>query len=90
MRFTCAGGPWRSVELRHLAEQMMANAVAVSHGPAVAELLTRVSQNANLPVKKIAREVAAERSHHKTRAVKEVRRCGHATNGQRQTRRSKG
>ena len=37
MRFTCAGGPWRSVELRHLAEQMMANAVAVSHDPAVAE-----------------------------------------------------
>ena len=37
MRFTCAGGPWRSVELRHLAEQMMANPVAVSHDPAVAE-----------------------------------------------------
>jgi len=37
MRFTCAGGPWRSVELRHLAERMMADPVAVSHDPAVAE-----------------------------------------------------
>ena len=39
MRFTCASGPWRSVELRQLAERMMADPVAVSHDPAVAERL---------------------------------------------------
>ena len=39
MRFTCASGPWRSVELRHLAERMMADPVAVSHDPPVAERL---------------------------------------------------
>jgi hypothetical protein len=37
MRFTCASGPWWSVELRHLAERMMADPMAVSHDPAVAE-----------------------------------------------------
>ena len=39
MRFTGAGGPWRSVELRHLAERMRADPVAVSHDPPVAERL---------------------------------------------------
>jgi hypothetical protein len=39
MRFTCASGPWRSVELRQLAGRLMADPVAVSHDPPVAERL---------------------------------------------------
>jgi hypothetical protein len=39
MRFTGASTPWRSVELRQLAERMMADPVAVSHDPPVAERL---------------------------------------------------
>ena len=38
MRFTGASTPWRSVELRQLAERMRADPV-VSHDPAVAERL---------------------------------------------------
>ena len=37
MRFTCASGPGGVSNLRHLAERMMADPVAVSHDPAVAE-----------------------------------------------------
>jgi hypothetical protein len=39
MRFTGASTPWRSVELRQLAERMRADPVAVSHDPPVAERL---------------------------------------------------
>jgi hypothetical protein len=37
MRFTGASGPWRSVELRQLAERLRAAPVAVSHDPPVAQ-----------------------------------------------------